>query len=433
MDIMGSLRQYTKGAIIAITVFLISVILIIISNNSYADDGSKPTDGRLVTIYDRGTEKAIVTQAETVGDVLKEADVMINDKDLVEPSVNEKLVASNYKVNVYRSRPVMVVDGNMRIKITTAFQTAKQIVESAGIELFDEDVAILERNDDIISDGVGLILKIKRSTPFSLTLFGNTSEVRTQAKTIKEMLDEKNIKLDDNDKILPSEQVSITQGMTVKIWREGKQTINIEEQIDFDINKIENGDMPVSYKQIQTPGEKGLRNVTYEIIIQDGKEVSRKEIASLTIKQPSKQVEVVGIRGKYSTPTENQVIVWNALINSGFNEVQSAGIMGNLMQEHGFKTSDTAGGLGIAQWTSGRRNDLINRYPDSYTNIYSQVEYLLSELNGRYAGVRDAIKSSNSLVESVQIFQNSFERCGDCRESQRIIFAYDIYATFVSS
>lgn len=433
MDIMGSLRQYTKGAIIATTVFLISVILIIISNNSYADNGSKPRDGRLVTIYDRGTEKAIVTQAETVGDVLEEADVMINDKDLVEPSVSEKLVASNYKVNVYRARPVMVVDGNMRTKITTAYQTAKQIAESAGIELFDEDFAILERNDDIVSDGVGLILKIKRSTPFSLTLFGNTSEIRTQAKTIKEMLDEKNIKLDDNDKILPSGQTSITQGMTIKIWREGKQTINIEEQIDFDIDKIENGDMPVSYRQIQTPGEKGLRNVTYEIIIQDGKEVSRKEIASLTIKQPSKQVEVVGIRGKYSTPTENQLIVWNALINSGFSEVQSAGIMGNLMQEHGFKTSDTTGGLGIAQWTSGRRNDLINRYPDSYTNIYSQVEYLLSELNGKYAGVRDAIKSSDSLVESVQIFQNSFERCGDCRESQRIIFAYDIYATFVSS
>lgn len=431
MNIVRRSNNISIGALVVAGLFLISVIFVILSSVTHAGNGTTAGPGRLVTIYDRNIEKAIVTQAETVGDALKEAGVDFDNKDLVEPSVDNKLIASSYKVNIYRARPVIVADGDMRVKITTPYQTAGQIVESAGIKLFDEDKTILERTDDIIAEGAGLKLTIIRSTPINLTLFGNTSVIRTQARTVGEMLGEKGIKLGVDDRVSPDIGIAITDGLVVRIWREGAQTVASEEEIDFEVERIENADMNVGYMEVQTAGEKGLRSVTYQITVQDGQEVSRKEITSLTTKQPKKQVEVIGVKGKYTTPSENENITWDYLISKGFSRIQTAGIMGNLMQEHGFNTTDTSGGLGLAQWTGSRRANLINMYPDSYTNIYSQLDYLMFELNGSYSAVRDAILADNSLdpTNVVQIFQDKFEKCGTCMESKRIEYARNILAS----
>jgi hypothetical protein len=97
--------------------------------------------------------------------------------------------------------------------------------------------------------------------------------------------------------------------------------------------------------------------------------------------------------------------------------------MGNLMQEHGFQTS----GDGLAQWTGGRKAALM-AMPNPY-NIYTQLDYLMIELNGGYYRVRDAIKASTTLESATIIFQNQFERCGVCREESRINFARNILAS----
>lgn len=391
---------------------------------THADSG--PQSGRLITIHDRGIEKVILTKSETIGDAVKEAGLTIDKQDVVEPAVTEKLVASDYQVNIYRARPVIVIDGNIRKKVITAYQTPEQIANSVGITLYPEDKASIDRIDDL-TQGAGLQLTINRATAFEFTLYGKTSTVRTQGKTIGEMLAEKGLKLTKADQIVPSVSTKITAGMSVKMWREGKQTVTVDEVIAFPVQQIKDADREVGYKNVQVAGVDGSRNVTYEITVKDGQEVGRVEIASIVTKTAKTQVEVVGAKGDYTTPSENETITWNFLIANGFTRYQTAGIMGNLMQEHGFRTSDAAGGYGIAQWTGGRRAALMTLpHPD---NIYTQLNFLMSELNGGYAGVRDAIRASTTVDEAVLIFQNRFERCGICMYDRRIQYAYNILAS----
>lgn len=405
--------------------FLIVLAVISVSNITYATNNDSLPNGRLITIHDRGIDKVILSQAATVGDALLDAGVIVDSKDAVEPAVTEKLVASDYQINIYRARPVIVVDGNIRTKIITPYQTESQIAQGAGIEIYDEDIATLGRVSDVMTDGAGLQLTIKRAKAFNLTLYGKTSIVRTQAEKISGMLIEKGIKLSENDRISLTMDASIYQNMNVKIWREGKQTITVDEPINFDTDVIENADLSVGYREVKTAGVNGLKSVSYEVIINDDKEVSRSVIASIELKQPVSQIEIVGVKGKYTTPSENENIAWNFFISQGFSRIQTAGIMGNLMQEHRFNTSDVAGGLGIAQWIGSRRSNLISRYPDNYTNIYSQLDYLMYELNGGYSGVKNAILAESSLSGVVEIFQNRFERCNPyyCMLDTRLNYA----------
>jgi len=100
--------------------------------------------------------------------------------------------------------------------------------------------------------------------------------------------------------------------------------------------------------------------------------------------------------------------------------------MGNLQQEHSFKTDDVAGGLGIAQWIGGRRQALINK--GNYTDLTVQLNFLMEELNGSEALAKSAIVATDSLEVATLAFSSKFERCGVCMDGQRIGYAYNILA-----
>lgn len=422
-SITNTYKLRLSAIFIALSLLIATLFLVIGSLVSAADP--KSSGGRLITIHDRGTETTILSKGETIADALVEAGVTLDRNDTVEPASDEQLVASEYQVNIYRARPVIVIDGLTKQKVITPYQTASQIAKSAGIVLYEEDTATLSRTDDIVSEGAGLRLTIDRATLFSFTLYGKTSDARSQGETVGEMLSVKGITLGKDDRVAPSLSTALTAGLPVRVWREGKQTITVEEPVNFVTTQIQDGDQYVGYSAVKTPGQIGARSVTYEVDIQDGQEVGRREIASITTKEPVTQIDIVGAkyRGAYTTPSENEIISWNFFIANGFSREQTAGIMGNLMQEHRFNTT----GDGLAQWTGGRKAALMAR-PDPY-NIYTQLQFLMDELNGGYSRVRDQILATNSVVESVQIFQNKFEKCGICVEDKRIQYAYNILAS----
>lgn len=126
-----------------------------------------------------------------------------------------------------------------------------------------------------------------------------------------------------------------------------------------------------------------------------------------------------------SQPADNETIIWNRLIAEGYTREQTAGIMGNLQQEHNFKTDDVPGGLGIAQWMGGRRSALMAR--GDYLNINVQLDHLIHELNTTESAAKAAIVVSG-LEGATEAFQNKFERCHPayCHLNQRINYAYGI-------
>lgn len=332
------------GALVVAVLFLMTMVIISVSGVTHAVSNGGSQSGRLITIHDRGIEKIILSQATTIGDALKEAGITVDSKDVVEPAITEKLIASDYQVNIYRARPVIIVDGNIRQKIMTPYQTAEQIIKSAGMVLYPEDRTTIDRVDNL-ADGVGLQLTIIRATPFLFTLYGKTATVRTQGKTVGEMLTEKGIKLSSIDRVSPSEGTLITEGLAVRVWREGKQTVTIDEDVDFEIEEIKDADREIGYREIRTLGEKGSRSVTYEVTTQDGQEVSRVEIASLTIKIPNNQIEIIGAKYKTFGGTCSE---WMA--SAGISDASSASeLIRRESNCNPYSVNPTSGACGVGQ------------------------------------------------------------------------------------
>jgi len=180
---MRSILRYSAipvGVMCTVIAMMIGVVSFALMAHVDATDGTAAAgQGRLITIHDRGDERVILTKATTVQEALDEADINLDSNDSIEPAVSEKLIASNYNVNIYRARPVIVADGVVRQKIMTPYQTADKIAEDAGLGLHDEDKTILQPTEDIVSEGAGLELKIDRATPFTFILYGKTAQAYT--------------------------------------------------------------------------------------------------------------------------------------------------------------------------------------------------------------------------------------------------------------
>lgn len=281
----------------AVAVFLVAflgVFTVLKPMSAVAQD----KDGRLITVHDRGSQRVFVTNKATLKEAFKEQGITVDGKDAVEPSLNETLVAQDYQVNIYRARPVTIIDGATRQKVVTPYQSAERIIRDAGITLYAEDTTTLARSSDIVGDGAGLELTIHRATLLTVDLYGTQTSLRTQATTVGGMLKEKKITLGKNDKVSVALSTPITAALSLRVWREGKQTITVDETIAFSTDQIKDADREVGYSSIQTPGQDGKRSVTYEIEIQNGIEVARKEITSVTVQDPVTQVEVVGAKQK---------------------------------------------------------------------------------------------------------------------------------------
>ncbi|HEX6258166.1 MAG TPA: G5 domain-containing protein [Candidatus Saccharimonadales bacterium] len=297
-QVVNYIRIRKRMLLLLCAAILIAVVFV--SGKAMADTPQQK-DGRMVTIHDGDIEKVVITKGKTIADALKKADVTVEPTDSVEPATNTELVAKNYKVNIYRARPVTIVDGESRIKVMTPHQSARLIAEAAGVALYDEDLTQMSRVDNLVAEGgAGLKLTIDRATPFKIKLYGKKMTMRTQATTVGAMLEEKGVKLAKNDDVSTSLTRPIVAGMSVEVWRNGKQTMTQEEPIAFDVEHIQDADREVGYRAIKTPGVKGEKSVTYEIVMKNGKEISRKVIQSVTIKQPKKQVEIVGAKPTFS-------------------------------------------------------------------------------------------------------------------------------------
>ncbi len=292
-----SLRKSSTGDRLLLGPIFLAIALVFVALFFTNQSTVKAENERVVTIFYDGTEKTIVTSAPTIAESLERAGVGLNKYDSVEPALDTQLVASSYSVNVYRARPVTVVDGLTRSVVLTPHTSARKIAEAVGVKVYDEDLLQLSRIDDFLQEGgVGLKLDIKRSTPVKMILFGKKVDARTQAATIGELLTEKGFSLTDGDKVWPNPDTKIEAGITLAIYRTGQLEIK-EEPVTFETERILDKDREVGYREVKEKGTPGKRFVIYGFETVDGKKI-KKELHSYVMVKPIKQVEVIGVKSE---------------------------------------------------------------------------------------------------------------------------------------
>jgi hypothetical protein len=140
--------------------------------------------------------------------------------------------------------------------------------------------------------------------------------------------------------------------------------------------------------------------------------------------------------------SNSEQTAFNFFVSKGLTKVQSAGVIGNLMQES--SVSPTAvefgggPGRGIAQWSVGGRwdtshNDNVTWYAStrglSRSALNTQLNFIWYELTTFGYGL-SALRAATTVTQAVTAFQDKYEICGTCDSSRRISFAQQALSAY---
>lgn len=111
----------------------------------------------------------------------------------------------------------------------------------------------------------------------------------------------------------------------------------------------------------------------------------------------------------------NKEYAYQYYLNKGLTPIMSSAIVGNLIKESGLNPSiigkaDNKGSIGIAQWHSGRLDNLKRFAGNNWKSLDSQLDFVLHELNTTERGAFDKLKRAKTVEEATTSFMNEYER-----------------------
>lgn len=140
---------------------------------------------RLVTFYDRGLKLSVLTQAGTVGSALRFAGITVDSHDIVDPSIDTNITTADVDVIIYRSRPILVVDGGIRQTVMTSRQSPNEILKEINLPaITSKDTTSFQRTSSVL-DGAPtelIVTRVKIEPPVHVISFQPKPNALTKSK-----------------------------------------------------------------------------------------------------------------------------------------------------------------------------------------------------------------------------------------------------------
>ncbi len=140
--------------------------------------------------------------------------------------------------------------------------------------------------------------------------------------------------------------------------------------------------------------------------------------------------------------TSNEKAAFDFFVSKGLTKVQSAGIVGNLIQESNVLPGSVqpgGPGRGIAQWSVGGRwnadhDDNVAWYAatrgGSTGSLTLQLDFIWYELETFSGYGLSKLRAASSLTSATVVFQQDFEGCGQCEQSTRVSYAQQVLSAY---
>ena len=189
-----------------------------------------------------------------------------------------------------RNTVEVVVDGQ-KVEITTLSKNVKTVLEDNGITVAQKDKISVELDSKV---NHGDIIYINKAVDVKVVVDGKNLSIASAEKTVKDMLEAENIKINQEDKVTPSIDENLQEGMTVEVTRVKKELVDEVQTIAFETETRNNSELKQGVEEVVQDGSNGERTITTEVVYENGKEVNRRVVKEVVSKDPINKIVDIG-------------------------------------------------------------------------------------------------------------------------------------------
>jgi len=230
--------------------------------------------------------------------------------------VYQKKYASKKALDFSGEKKITVSDNGLAHEINTKSKDVAGVLAENNIQLSEKDEVVPAQNTDLFP---GMNILINRAAKIKISVDGENREVRTLSKTVADALSAENVELAPQDQVEPAPDTPLQNDMEIAITRIKYEEESVDEDIDF--KEIEQKDSKVGWgtEEVSQKGEKGIRETTYKVHYENGREVSRIKLSTRITKKPVTQIVKIGTKLKIGQ-SDSGIASW---YNAGLNECAS--------------------------------------------------------------------------------------------------------------
>ncbi|MBH0159014.1 DUF348 domain-containing protein [Fictibacillus sp. 5RED26] len=247
-----------------------------------------------VTLIQDGKKTEVKTHANTVRELLSEQNINITQHDSVKPGLDAK-VTDNMKIDYLQAKEInLTVNGKEKTIWTTA-KTVEQFVQEQQLTLKEHDSIKPNLTADIKDQGT---IQIESAFPVKLVVGGKAQQVWTTSTTVADLLKQQKVSLGEIDRVTPAKSDKITGKTQVEVIRVEKVTDVVEEETPFAVVNRKDSGLTKGKERVVQDGKKGKREKRFEVVMENGKEISRKLISEKTLSDSSDKIVAVGTKAQ---------------------------------------------------------------------------------------------------------------------------------------
>jgi hypothetical protein len=130
----------------------------------------------------------------------------------------------------------------------------------------------------------------------TLTVDGETQVLTTEAKTVRDLLIEAGVALDEDDRVTPPENTFLAPGTTIRVVRVEVQTETEQRTIPYEREIVRDVTVPTGETRLLRAGVNGIEEITYAVRLEDGVQVERRVVRREMVQQIVNEVVLIGAR-----------------------------------------------------------------------------------------------------------------------------------------
>lgn len=234
----------------------------------------------------------VSTHSKTIGELFEKHGYVVSEYDKVSPSLDTEIV-DGMAIEWEQAKEVIVsVDGNQSSLWTTE-KLVKNILEEANIEVAENDLVSIGLDTEVGADN-----KIDIQKAFQVTLVDGLEErqVWSTSTTVANFLKQQEIILGEFDRIDKELEYVITPDEKIAVVRVEKVTDVVEESIAFATEKKNDSSLLKGKEKVVTAGKNGTVERTYEVLKENGQVISKTLQGENVLTDPTTKVVAVGTK-----------------------------------------------------------------------------------------------------------------------------------------
>ncbi|MGG3853284.1 ubiquitin-like domain-containing protein [Caldifermentibacillus hisashii] len=245
-----------------------------------------------VSLTLNGNKKEIKTHAETVHELLGELKINYKKQDYLSPSVNAK-VKDNMQIIWKPAYMVILKLNGEEKKVWTTTKTVKEFLAESEIAIKEQDQLSVPLEAKIKQ---GLIINLDTAFQVVVNDGGEERTVWSTSTTVADFLEQQGIKLNELDRVEPGLDQMIGENVPINIVRVEKVTDVVEEPLEFATVTQKDSNLESGKQQVVQEGKTGKVQKTYEVILENGQEVSKTLISENMMENATDKIVAVGTK-----------------------------------------------------------------------------------------------------------------------------------------